>query len=130
MRERTQTAVTQEKHWLFLCFDLFCRFFWNFFFPFSPRSVVVVNFIGTMNLIKLLISLFLFFLSHIFYYCYKPLPLCWAFAVLGSFLNLFFPFYKPIIIFSTLIPLFAFPTVLFPLQLIFNIYKSSLSTSI
>ena len=47
--------------------------------------------------------------------------------------------YKPIIailsggittIFSTFISLFAFPTVLFPLQLIFNVYKSSLSTSI
>jgi len=52
------------------------------------------------------------------------------------FPTFFFSFYilikknfKPII-FSTFIPLFAFPTVLFPLQLIFNVYKSSLSTSI
>ena len=57
-RERL-TAVTQEKHLLFLCFDLFCRFFWiSFFFFFSfppqsclpstpPNSVVVANFIGT-----------------------------------------------------------------------------------
>ena len=31
MRERILTAVTQEKHLLFLCFDLFCRFFWIIF---------------------------------------------------------------------------------------------------
>ena len=29
--ERTLTAVTQEKHLLFLCFDLLCRFFWILF---------------------------------------------------------------------------------------------------
>ena len=39
-------------------------------------------------------------------------------------------FFKPYYYFSTFIPLFAFPTVVFPLQLIFNIYKSSLSISI
>ena len=39
-----------------------------------------------------------------------------------SFFN--FNFFKPIIIFLHLF-LFAFPTVLFPLQLIFNIHKSS-----
>ena len=51
-RERTLTAETQEKHLLFLCFDLLCRFFWmffSFFFLFLPHSVVVVNFIGTMK---------------------------------------------------------------------------------
>ena len=52
-RERTLTAVTQEKHLLFLHFDLFCRCFWiffSFFFsPFSTYSVVVVNFIGSMK---------------------------------------------------------------------------------
>ena len=37
--------------------------------------------------------------------------------------------FKSSIIFSTFIPLFAFPIVLFPFQLIFNVYKS-LSTSI
>ena len=35
-----------------------------------------------------------------------------------------------LLFFSTFIPLFACPSVLFPLQLIFNVYKSSLSTSI
>ena len=33
-RERMLTALTQGKHLLFLCFDLFCRFFWIFFFFF------------------------------------------------------------------------------------------------
>ena len=33
--------------------------------------------------------------------------------------------FKPIIIFSTFIPVFVFPTVLFPLQLIFSIFKYS-----
>ena len=47
-RERTLTAVTQGKHLLFLCFDLFCRFFWIFFLSFSP-SVLIVNFIDTMK---------------------------------------------------------------------------------
>ena len=38
--------------------------------------------------------------------------------------------FKPIIIISTFIPLFAFTIVLFPLQIIFNIYKSSSFTSV
>ena len=40
-------------------------------------------------------------------------------------LNFLNPFY-----FSTFIFLFAFPTVLFPLQLIFNVYKASLSAAV
>ena len=51
------------------------------------------------------------------------------FFVLFYFYFNFKLFKEPIIIFSTFIPLFAFPTLLFPLQLIFNVYKS-LSTSI
>ena len=115
--------------WLIL---LFCRFFGIFFklfFLFSP-SVVVVDFIGTMRS-NYVFELF-FPLSHIFNCWYKPLPLCWASVVLCNFpffLSSFFflfsflilIFLKPIIIFSTFIPLFAFPTVLFPLQLIFNV---------
>ena len=31
-RDRTLISVTQEKHLLFLCFDLFYRFCWIFFF--------------------------------------------------------------------------------------------------
>jgi len=74
---------------------------------------------------------------------YKPLPLHWAFAVLWNFpfffLLPFFSFLFIIILifnflsllyFSAFISLFAIPTVLFPLQLIFNVYKSSSSTSI
>ena len=37
-RGRTLTAVTQEKHFLFLCFDLFCIFFWIFFLFFPSPS--------------------------------------------------------------------------------------------
>ena len=80
-----------------------------------------------------------FFFNYTFYCCYKPLPLNWPFAVLWSIPPPFFfslfkilikIFFKTYYYFSTFIPLFAFPTVLFPLLLIFNIYKSSLSTSI
>ena len=46
------------------------------------------------------------------------------FAFFFSPLFFNFNFFKPIIIFLHLF-LFAFPTVLFPLQLIFNIHKSS-----
>ena len=55
-----------------------------------------------------------------------------VFLFLFSFLffNFNLKIFKPIIIFSTFIPLFAFPTVLFPLQLIFIVCKFSLSSSI
>ena len=112
----------QEKHLLFLCFDLLCRFFGIFFLlpnPFFLPFVVVVDFIGTMK------SKFLsfFFLSHIFYYCYKPLPLHWALTVLCGFpfFSFFLNFnFLNLLLLSTFIPLFSFPTVLFPLQLTFN----------
>ena len=43
----------------------------------------------------------------------------------SSFFSLFIILiFKTCYSFSTFIPLFAFPTVLFPLQLIFNVYKS------
>ena len=74
--------------------------------------------------------------NQTFYCYYKPLPLYCHFEVLWSFHFLFsyfcnfnFKILKHIIIFSTSVPSFAIPTVLLPLQLIFNIYKSSLSTS-
>ena len=41
-----------------------------------------------------------------------------------------FNFLNTYYIFSTFIPSFAFTTILFPLQLIVNVYKSSSSTSI
>ena len=85
--------------------------------------------------------------SHTLYCCYKTLPLHWAFEVLWSFsffplfyfFFCFFSFLCVIIlifnfltyyILSAFIPLFAFPTVLFPLQLIFNVYKSSSSITL
>ena len=63
--------LTQQKNLLFLCFDLFCRFFGIFFFlPFLPPSVVVVDFIGTWKSIQLLSIFFfsLFFLSLFFFF--------------------------------------------------------------
>ena len=37
--ERSLIAVTQAKHLLFLCFDLFSRFFWiGHFFLFLPPT--------------------------------------------------------------------------------------------
>ena len=84
------------------------------------------------------IYMYMSILSHSFYCCYKPLLWFWAFAVLLSspffslslsfFLNLIVNFFEPIIFLHLF--LFTFPTVLFPLQLIFNVYKSSLSTSV
>ena len=50
----SDSSEINEKHLLFLCFDLFCRFFWIFFsFCFlplcPPPCIVVVDFIGTMK---------------------------------------------------------------------------------
>ena len=82
--------------------------------------------------------------SHSFYCCYKPLSVLWAFAVLWSFplfplYSNFFSFFlfSLIVIFNLLNLLYFFyiysfvclSTVLSPLQLIFNVYKSS-STSV
>ena len=51
------------------------------------------------------------------------------YSLLSLFLILIFKFLA-YYIFPTFTPLFAFPTALFPLQLNFNVYKSSSSTSI
>ena len=58
VRERTLTAVTQEKHLLFLCFHLFCRFF-GFFSPFITPLLELLILSALWNLIKLL-SFFFF----------------------------------------------------------------------
>ena len=63
--ERTLTAVTQEKHLLFLWFDFSYRFFWISFSLISP-SIVVVDFIRTKNTIQLLCWFFFFFISVTF----------------------------------------------------------------
>ena len=77
--------------------------------------------------------------SHTFYFCYKPLTLCWVFAVLWSFpLSLpplfFFPSFFLFFIILTfnflnwlhffvyIYSLFAFHTDLSPLQVICNVY--------
>ena len=73
-----------RKTFIILIFDLYCRFFW-IYFSFFSSSVVVVNFPALRNLIKHLSFFFFFLLSHIFYCCYKPLHLRWAFEVLRSF---------------------------------------------
>ena len=125
-RERNLTAVTQEKTFIIRMFVLQILLD---FFSFFPPSVVVVNFISSMKS-NSTFKLFFSFLKHIFYCCYKPLVLHWAFAVFLFLLFFLLLIFKPIVIFSTVIPLLAFPTVLSPLQLIFNAYKSSLSTSI
>ena len=77
VRERTLAAVSEEKHLLFLFFDLFCRFVWIFFLFFSLFSLPLLYLLillALWNLTKLL-SFFHFVLSHIFYCCYKPLLL-------------------------------------------------------
>ena len=66
-------------------------FFFSFLVFHFPPSVVVVIWLEVWNLISLLS--FFFFLSHIFYYCHRPLPLCWAFAALLSFPFFFFSFF-------------------------------------
>ena len=101
----------------------------------SPGQSIVLYFCWTVLILLMDVCVQCIF-SHTFY-CYKPLLLCWAFAVLWSFPFFFllpfiffplfynFKFFKPIVFFSTFIPLFSFSSVLFPLQLIFNVYKSS-----
>ena len=63
-------------------------------------------------------GIFLFFLFS-FFFSFFP---SFFIILIKHFLNLFY--------FSTIIALFAFPTALFPLQLIFNVYESASSTSI
>ena len=86
------------------------------------------------NLIKLL-SFFIFPPSVTFFTVAINLYLYIGFLLFCGVYFFFFLFsliliFKTYYYFSTFIPLFAFHTVLFPLQLIFNVYKSSLSTSI
>ena len=73
-----------RKHLLVLCFDLFYRIFWSFFFLLFPFSSPIYcscqfywNYVSFWD--------FYLILSHIFYCCYKPLHLHWAFEALWSF---------------------------------------------
>ena len=105
-------------------------FFSFLFFPFPPSSVVVVDFIGTMKSKKLLSF---FFPSSVTFFI-VVINLCLYIGLLQFcevFLFFFFSIFSVLIlifrpiIFYTFISLFAFPTVLFSLQLIFKVYKSS-----
>ena len=112
-------AVTQEKHLFFLFFDLFCRIFWNF--PsFSTPSVVVVDFIGNRNPIKLLSFFFsvTFFIVAINICLYAGLLWFCGVFLFSSFFFLLpfvypssffmilsFNFFKPVMFF---LPLFIF----------------------
>ena len=69
----SDSSDSRKKHLLFLCFHLFCRFFWIFFSPAFP-SVVVVDFIGTMKS-NLAFELFFFFVSVTFFTIVKNLCL-------------------------------------------------------
>ena len=108
-----------------------------FGFVCSQGEYIVLYFCWTV-LILLWVCLHMYIFSHIFYYCYKLLSLHWAFEVLWNFpffLSSSFFFLSVFIIltlnflnllyFYTSITFFAFPTVLFHLQLNFNIYKPS-----
>ena len=108
-------------HLLFLYFDLFCSCFWIFFFFsfFYPLLLQLLILLVPLNLFKLLkiFSITLFISATYF---------CWPFVLLWGFYFLFFSLYvlifKNLLVFSTFILLFAFPTALFSLQIIFNIY--------
>ena len=105
----------------------------SFFLCFSS-SVVVVDFIGTVKskAFELFVSSATIFIVVISLCLYIGLlqSVQFSFPFFSFFFALFLILiliFKPII-FSTFIPLFAFPTALFPLKLIFNVYKSFLST--
>ena len=83
VRERTLITVTQEKHLLFLYFDLFCRFS----FLLSPY-VIVVDFIGTMESNYVFWD---FFLSHMFFFFLIVINL-YLYVVLLQFCGIFFCF--------------------------------------
>ena len=123
--------MTQEKHLLFLCFDSLCRFFRIFSFSPFPPSVVVVNFNGIIQS-NSAFELFLFSFSQPHFFI-VVINLCLYIGLLqfcGVFLFVLFNFNFLNLFFSTLIPLFAFLTVLSPLQLNFNVYMLTSSTSI
>ena len=119
-----------------LCFSYFCSGKYTFWFPLFAGSIYCTLFF-VLFWFCLWVCMFMCIFGHTFSCSYKTLPLHWAFAVLWSFpffhfffFSLFYNFnFLNLLYFSTFIPLFAFPTVLFPLQLIFNVHKSS-STSI
>ena len=110
-----------------------------------PGKFIVLHFCWTVLILLMGIYLYGYIQSHFLLllqtsvsmlgFC-SSVEFSWFFSFFLSssvfFFSLFynFNFLKTYYILSMIIPLFAFLTVLFPLQLIFHVYKSSSSTSI
>ena len=93
--------------WLAPCFNFVFQFVlklvlfltgkYNFWFSLFTRSIYCTLFLlDCFHFAHGYICICVF--SHIFYHCYKPLPLCWAFATLWSYP--FFSFFLSSSIFS------------------------------
>ena len=119
-----------------LFFNSFCSGRYNFWFPLFTRSIYCTSFfldcvdfaygcIGicvysvTLSTVVINLCLYVGLLQFCGVFIFSPLFSFFFFFFITLMFN-FLTYY----IFSTLIPLFAFPTVLFPLQLNFNEYKS------
>ena len=129
-----------------LCFRQFCSGRYNFCFPLFTRSIYCTLFLmgcfdfayGCICIRVYSVTLFIVAINLCLYV--ELLQLCGVFlffflfsSSILFFFSLFQNFYlyffkRAYYIFSTFIPLFGFPTVLFPLHLIFDVYKSSSST--
>ena len=128
-----------------LCFNQFCSGRYNFWFPLFVRSIYCTLFLldcfdfaygyicicvysVTLSIVVINLCLYIGLCSSVefsFFSLLFPFLFCFFLFFLFYIFNFFNLLY-----FSTFIPLFAFPIVLFPLKLIFNVSKSSLSTSI
>ena len=106
--------------------SIYCALFLLDYFDFDDGYICICVYSVTLSLLSTSVSTlgfavlwtFPFFPLFAFLFHFFLFPLFPNF----NFLNLLYV--------STCIPSFAFPTVLFPLKLIFNVYKSSLSASI
>ena len=109
--------------------SIYCTLFLLDCFHFAHECICICVYSVTLSIVVINLCLYIGLLqfSGVFPF-FSLFPFFCFFPFL--FYNLhFLVFFKPDI-FSIFIPLFAFPTVLFPLQLIFNVYKSSSSNSI
>ena len=126
------TAETQERHLLFLYFD--CSVVTSGFFFLFHLLLYLLTLLALLNLF----SFINFFKSHFLFLLHTSASTL-AFHGSVGFSFLFFYFlsfsflyfqllnFKILLFFPTRIPLFAFPTVIFPLRLIFNMSSSSTS---
>ena len=128
-------------------FSQFCSHRYNFWFPLFAGSIYCTLFlldcfdfvygciyvcVCSVTLFIVVIKLCLYvgllqFLEFPFSSFFLSSSIFFSFLF---FIVLIFNFFKPTIFFLHFFPFFAFPTVLFPLQLTFNVYKSSSPTSI